>query len=606
MMISDHGPGRDKWEKKKRGRNELFVYEKVGLIFLLGFFIVGLAGYVYAQVGVHLDPTGRSGEEPKPLPKELPPAPPPVQVLPPLPPSPGEKPEALPFLRVYVREIEITGNTVFSDEELAKITAPYINRELTSEDLEALRLALTYYYINRGYINSGAIIPDQTVTQGVVTFHIIEGKLTGVEVEGNKWFSTSYFQKRVALGAGPPLNLYALQQRLQLLQQDERIQLLNAELGPGVIRGDSDLRLRVQEANPIKVWLTFDNYITPSVGDARGQVTIAHQNLSGRGDILSFTYGQTSGPDPVINTGMTTPIIDTYYTLPLNAYDTTLNIRYRKNNYLTIESPFENLNIESKSDIFGVTLRHPLYRTINHEFALAFTGEYLRNQTFLLGEPFSFYPGYDNGTAVETAFRFSQEWVYRAPTQVAAARSQLSFGVGLPGATIQPSGIPDSQFLAWLLQLRGARRHKLLDMQTIIRVDTQLTNQSLLPLEQISVGGRYSVRGYRENQLVRDNGFVASMEERLPLIRNKSWANLLELAAFADYGYAWNKEIATSSIKTLYSVGLGLRWEDKFRQPFQWQPQFEIYWGIPLRKVSTSGNSLQDHGIHFQFIIAAF
>ena len=78
-----------------------------------------------------------------------------------------------------------------------------MNRELTSEDLETLRVALTLLYVNNGYVNSGAILPDQTVTEGVVTYQIIEGSLSAVDVEGNRWFRDSYFQKRFLLRRRP-------------------------------------------------------------------------------------------------------------------------------------------------------------------------------------------------------------------------------------------------------------------------------------------------------------------------------------------------------------------------------------------------------------------
>ena len=42
------------------------------------------------------------------------------------------------------------GSTVFSQEDLARLTASYVNRELTTEELETLRLALTRLYINAG------------------------------------------------------------------------------------------------------------------------------------------------------------------------------------------------------------------------------------------------------------------------------------------------------------------------------------------------------------------------------------------------------------------------------------------------------------------------
>ena len=564
-----------------------------GLIFIFCNYNSG-----YAQ-GILGDPTGRSGEEPRPFRGlEIAPLPPPIQIPAPEAPEEEEKVSPLHIPRVFVREIRIIGITVFSEKALKEVKAPYENRELTDMDLESLRVALTIFYVNNGYINSGAVIPDQTITDGVITIHVIEGKLISIKVEGNRWFRSSYIQDRVRLGAGPPLNIYSLQERLQIIQQDERIQKLNAELKPDVRRGESALRVQVQDENPFKVWLDFNNYQSPTVGAERGTVTMANQNLSGHGDILSFSYGQSSGIKPVI---------DASYTLPFTAYDTTANLRYRKNDFTVVEAPFQNLNIESKSDIFGITLRQPIYRTLNQEFALAFTGEYERQKTFLNGEPFSFSPGVVNGESVVTALRFSPEWLYRSATQVIAARSRFSLGISALGATDNPSGSPDSQFFAWLFQFQWARRLGLADIQTVFRLDTQLSTVSLLPLEQIAVGGRYSVRGYRENQLITDQAAIASVEVRIPVFRNKSWTDLMELVPFVDFGHAWNKDLPPPSTPdTIASAGLGLRHEVTVKYPFQWKPLFEIFWGIPLRKVNTPGGNLQDSGIHFRLVIAVF
>jgi len=142
-------------------------------------------------------------------------------------------------VRVLVRQIRIVGNTVFPMEKLLEVTQRYVNRELATEDLEALRIELTRLYIDAGYINSGAIIPDQKLSEGVITLQIIEGELSTIEISGTTWFRDSYIRNRITLGAGPPLNIVALQERLQFLQQDERIARLAAELRPGVQRGES-------------------------------------------------------------------------------------------------------------------------------------------------------------------------------------------------------------------------------------------------------------------------------------------------------------------------------------------------------------------------------
>jgi hypothetical protein len=55
-------------------------------------------------------------------------------------PSPEEQ-ERLPVPRVLVRQVQVTGNTLFSKEALAAVTAAYVNHHVTSEELEELRLA---------------------------------------------------------------------------------------------------------------------------------------------------------------------------------------------------------------------------------------------------------------------------------------------------------------------------------------------------------------------------------------------------------------------------------------------------------------------------------
>ena len=555
-----------------------------------------LCSPVAAQQVLHLDPSGRSGDERPDLLKEKLPSPPPTLVLPP--PPPEKKGDELALGRVFVRQIIITGSTVFSEEELTRISAPYTNRTLASPDLEMLRRELTITYIEKGYINSGALIPDQVVADGVLRMHVNEGRLDDVEVEGEKWFQESFIRDRLLIGSDKPLNIFSLQARLQLLQEDHRIERINAELKPGVRLGESLLKVRITEKNPIGAWFVLNNYQSPTVGAERGLVTLAHENLTGRGDIFRFTYGRSDGLDPEI---------DTYYSLPLNPQDTTIALAYRKNDYTVVEEPFEPLDIVSKTDIYGISLRHPVYRTWNQELALTLMGEYIENRTLLLGEPFSFSPGAELGKYHVTAFRFSQEWMNRSQTRVLAARSRFSLGLDALGATIRKAGIPDGQYLAWLGQLQWAEILNPSSIQIIARMDVQLATDSLLPVEQMAVGGRYTVRGYRENQLVRDQAVLASLESRIPLVKSFSLADYLDVAPFVDYGKAWNKDLPTPPIQSISSIGLGLRWGATLvRSPVRVQSQFEIYWGYPLRDVDHPENNLQDDGIHLQLLLRIF
>ncbi len=572
--------------------------------------IIATVSPLSAQVAPPIfDPTLRSGEPPAPLKKEFrPPAPEPSPTLPavPEPPEDGAQ-KQLGQVRVFVNAIQVTGYTVFPEAEIKAITGLYENRTVTTEDLERLRLALTLLYVNQGYITSGAIIPDQDVKDGVIQIQIIEGVLSRIDVEGTNWFRRGYLSDRVALGARPPLRLEPIQERLQLLQRDPRIERINADLRPGDQRGESILQLRVKEASPWKAWLDFNNYQTPTVGAERGLVTLAHQNVTGHGDPFTFTAGGSRGVHP---------IIDVSYSLPLNRYDTTFTASYRRNEFVVVSDQFRALDLNSQSEIFGFTLRQPIYRSLSDELAVAITGEHLSNKITsafdLPGQPFKFVPGAsDTGVSTVSALRFIQEYQHRTPSSVIAFRSRVSVGLDVLGATINsrdvptPEGhpLPSGRFVSWLGQVQAVKRlDQLGGWQILGQMTLQLSNNRLFPLEQIPMGGRFSIRGYRENTLVRDNGFIASVESRVPLLKFASGEDMIQFAQFVDVGRAWISRDSTPSPETLASVGLGLRWNVLPRD----RARFELYWGVPLNHVPHPSGNLQDHGIHLQAVVQAF
>lgn len=546
-----------------------------------------------------VDPTLRSGEQP-PLQREAPrPQAPAAPILPPLAPEVPRGLELTPGVQVLVRDIRVTGSTVFSAEQFAEITKPYVNRTLTHEDLEALRLALTLLYVNRGYVNSGAVLPDQTVADGVVTYRIVEGAVTDINIEGNRWFRPGYLQRRIALGAGPPLNVNELQERFQLLLDDQRLQRLGAELKPGARPGEATLVVQVEERDPYRISLDLNNHQSPSVGSERAIVSFEHGNATGNGDMLRLQYGRSSGLNP---------LLDFKYTLPVSARDTALVLQYRKNTFSVVEEPFDHLDIRSKSDIYSIGIRHPVHRTRDREIALEATAERLSNRTALLGTPFSLSPGAQQGESVSTALRFAQELIHRSTEEVIAFRSRFSVGVNALEATVNADpNLPSAKFVAWLGQFQWVRRLPGADTQFILRADTQLTPDPLFAIEQFAVGGRYTVRGYRENTFVRDNALVASAEARIPLVRNVAWAESLELAPFVDYGKAWNaKPLAGERTPHIWSAGVGLRWNARIPGTVPLRPQLEVYWGRAMRNIPTAGGDLQDKGVHLQFVVSAF
>ncbi len=524
--------------------------------------------------------------EPTPLPLPTPtPLPPPGELLEP-PTTPDlptqELPDNVPGT-IIVERFEFEGNTAFSDEELAEVTQDYVNRPISFAELLQARSAVTKKYIDDGYITSGALIPPQTLTGGVVTIQVVEGSLEDIEITGTEYLNPNYVRSRIALGAQTPLNRKDLLEALQLLQLDPVIETLSAELSAGANPGQNLLQVRVTEAPAFHSQITLDNGRSPSVGTFRRQLEVSHNSLLGQGDRASISYTNTDGSNAW----------EGNYSIPFNPRNGTLSVNVSNTDSTIIEPPFDVVDIEARSRNYELTVRQPLVRTPRREFALGLTAARRESQTSLLNVPFPLSPGADDeGKTKVSALRFFQEWTQRDENEVLAARSQFSLGVDWFDATSNAEG-PDSEFFAWRGQLQWL---KLLAPETelLLRSDIQLATEELLPLEQFGLGGQDSVRGYRQDALLTDNGIFASAEVRVPIFRTRNRQIVLQLAPFVDIGTVWNSSgKANPEDSTLVSAGLGLR----LRLGDRLQARFD--WGLPLVDIESGDRTWQENGFYF-------
>lgn len=523
---------------------------------------------------------------------------PPRPTLPPLPPTPPETSTPVPPLtlppqtpltpvpeldvKVKVRRVEVLGSTVFSPTELEAAVASFIGKEASFEELLAIRSAITKLYTDNQYTTSGAFLPSQDVTDGVVKVQVVEGAIEKINIQGLKHLRSSYVRDRIGLASHSPVNLHQLEQGLQLLQLDPLIDTVQAELSAGTSPGLSVLTLSVKETERLTTTLIVENRDSPSVGEIRGTAAISYKNLLGLGDRLNVDYGITQGINSY-NLG---------YEIPLNPHNGTLSLSYANSKSRIVEQPFSDLDINADSYSLSLGFRQPIVQTPTSEFALSASLDLRQSKTFILEDvPFSFSPGPENGKSNVTVLRLTQDWVNRSTNRVLAARSQFSFGLDALGATVNDTGT-DGRFVSWVGQFQWVQSLGR-DAILIARTGAQLSFDSLLPIEQFSIGGVDTVRGYRQNQRVADNGLVGSVELRVPIINKPDGIGTIHLAPFFDIGTVWNHKGDIPSPSTLASIGLGLRWQ---RDPYFWA---SLDWGIPLTSISDQGNTLQDNGLSF-------
>lgn len=557
---------------------------------LLAFFKPLLAAepYTNAQNPQIPNPIPPPGKPSVPLPTP-PLLPPPEQLL-----QPFTTPPTSPVLenipgKITIQQFKFEGNTVFSDEKLQELLKAYIGKELSFSELLQTRSIITEYYIAQGYITSGAFIPPQSLENGIVLIKILEGQLENIKITGTNRLQPHYIRSRIEIVTEKALNTNTLLEALQNLQLNPLLATISAELTAGTKPGSSVLEVIITEAPTFHTQILLDNSRTPSIGSFRRQISAKELNLLGFGDSLSLTYANTNGSNN----------LDFSYSLPVNPRNGILTLSYNRSNSLIIEPPFDQVDIKAKSHNYEINFRQPIIQKPTQEFALGLSAIRRENYTTLLGEPFRLSAGAnEQGETTLNILRFYQDWIARDSQQVFAARSQFSLGLGWGGTRNQEP--PDSRFFAWRGQTQWVRQIAP-DTLVVLRGDIQLASPALLPLEQFTIGGLESVRGYRQDTILTDNGVFASAEIRVPVYRLPQEQGGLFITPFIDFGSGWNSsEKPLLEANTLLSVGLGLR--------FQIGENFTAYldYGIPLMNSGSQDRTRQDNGLYFSILASPF
>ena len=527
---------------------------------------------------------GKSHGAPRPLGAVTP-----QQTAPPAIPAPSIPQQAAPSSlsegpHFLLRGISVRGSTILTRKEVDQIAAPYLNRRIGTNELEEIRRLLTVAYIEKGYVNSGAVLPDQHVANGIIVYQIIEGRLADVAVTGTRHFSPGYFRRRLARAATPPLDINKLNREVRVLLQDPAIKQLNVDLRPGLKPGDALLRADVVENKPWDLSFTIANDTPPSIGPIHGQVAGTYRNLLGLGDTISGSYGRTDG----LNDGSAA------ISVPVTAADTTLLAHYDRNDSIVIDDIFRTLDITSETETIGAGIDQPLYRTGDESLGVGFMLDYRSSRTFLLGQPFDLSPGSVDGRTKAFVLRLNQNWLRRTAVDAIALRSTFSLGIATLGAT-NAAAPPNANFRTWLGQLQYVRQI-FKTQQLVFRADIQLANAPLFSFEQIAIGGAGTVRGYRENTLVRDNAVILSLEDHIPVVHRRVLGvdSTLEVVPFGDYGKGRNSRGVTPEPRDIASLGIGLH------AALGSRVQAKLDWGHGFTTIRYANEDLQDSGVHFQ------
>ncbi len=496
---------------------------------------------------------------------------------------------------VRVERIDFHGNTVVSTAELADLARPYAGRDVSVAELEELRQKVTRHYVDRGYVNSGAVLSDGALAGGTLKVQVIEGRLEAVRLKGLGRLREAYVVSRLVPDPQAPFNVEALRERFQLLLSDPHFDQIRVGIMPAPQLGKAFLDVDVVRARPYQVTLFANNHRPPSIGEYAVGVSGWVRNLSGFGDLLD---GSLQAPPR----GDHAPRADVSWRVPAGPWHTELSAAWSRGRSSVIEEPSRVLDIESELTTTEVGIGQRLYESPVNKVSVGASAIRRENSTTLAGEPFSFILGEPDGVTRVRSLRLWQELSRRWDGGAVVLRSTFASNRNnLVDVAGLPAGVPalDHQNRLWIGQAYFGARLPERDMQASLRATVQRTRDRLIPLDAMSLGGVNSVRGFRENQLLRDQGAFIDAEVEVPALSLPERLLSVNLAAFADHAFGRNQGGSRSGLS---SVGLmtRARWgrlrADLAVALHRWR----------TGEVAKGSGALQDRGVHLQLIYSVF
>lgn len=481
---------------------------------------------------------------------------------------PQEEQQARPALRgtstlkVSVRKFRVTGNRIYSEEELLTAVKDQVGKDLDFDGLNDAALAIRSYYRTRGYFLAQAYLPAQQIRNGVVEIAVLEGRVGNVSL--NKP-DESPVRPEFAQGildahlrTGDVITETGLERPLLLLSDLPNV-VVSSEIGPSTKSiGSADLRVNIKEGDGvISGYADLDNAGNRYTGEWRTGVNVNANNLSGYGDQLSLRATLTNERMSFVRAAITGPV---------GYRGTRLGISYAQFNY-SLEKDFASLKAHGEGSVLSVFGLHPFVRTRNANLIgqVSVESKQLKDRidTTSSIEDRSFYTAklglvgdlrdrVFGGALNSFSVAYTEGSVSLAPVAL------LTADQGVTGLNTQGK-FAKVNFDVRRLQLITQ------DINLLIAVSGQLADRNLASAEKMSLGGASGVRAYPVGQAIGDQGFLFSTELRYLVPKYQFLSGDLSLSGFYDAGRVKinHSPLASSTSPNFlgisgYGVGLSL------------------------------------------------
>lgn len=430
--------------------------------------------------------------------------------------------------RFVLKGIHFNPSEFIETAQLQALASDYVGRSISFEDINELLRKINTIYEEAGQLTARAVVPPQSVENGVLSIVLVEAKIDAVTWQSApKSVDEDFYLQRIAVTPGETLDSPALIAAISRFNSTSPGPQVSASLAPGQGFGTTRIDLQAFEPNPLQWSLFANNYGSEGTGREQYGGSLTWFSPTGVADAFNAVVVATSGSE----------YGSLRYSRPVNRRNGVVYVEAGTNNTSIKKGPFAALNIEGESRTYGLGFDQPWWID--------------NNWTLLGGIAYS----RQNSESTIDGFLLSEvdvdEVILKGQVEYRDGPWYGRYEQRLRQASVKNSVNGESNSYQLVNGLGYISRDIKTDFQLVGRLSWQFATDSenLSSALLYQFGGISSVRGYESGVIASPQGVTLNTEAHW------RFSEKLQPFIFFDYGRAM--ELGTTDVD-LMSVGVGL------------------------------------------------
>lgn len=470
-----------------------------------------------------------------------------------------------------IKKIVEDSITLIPKEKKDEIFSKYINKCNTITDLKNLINELTSIYINKGYVTSKVYLKPQNILDGVIEIYAIEGKIEDFKND-DLFIKSAFFNQK-----GEYLDLRDLEVGIENINR-LKSNAAKLKLEPGTQSGLTIVDIENQTSTPINGYANYNNFGSSPTGEHQFGLNTNIENLLKINDIFSINYNTTDKHNTKNNS-----IGDSFsYSFPIGRLMYSFSYGESKYNQI-IPANLNEYHSSGKNKNYTLNLDYKVFHNQYNKIDLGYFINHYTSKNYL------------EDNLIETStYNLSKtgvklNYLYQADTFLMSTSFQHLRGVHWFNNT-NPTSL-DDKYKIFIFDNYISKNFD--NFRYSLDFHYQKSSQQLFSVNQISIGGPYSVRGYNKDGLNGNTGYYYR-NELAYVLNNEILKDLNPIPYIAlDGGWIKSEEDTDGGYLLGEAFGLKLNYKSLF---------YDMYYAKALRtKDVTSNENFFGFNVNYRF-----